>query len=196
MTASVARDSHPSAADHEPMSLVRVRAKAPRTLSVRAKADAFRSTLVDPTFAALQKPAPSKALDGLLEAGFADCIIETGAHVGLIHRRGDAFFFTIDVHGLDRGMHMLVWVSMWDAAIQAMLRGHSLTGASQANAENATVARRLTGTSEPTSILAVPVTIGTTVEAVVELGRFGRTFASGSDLLVLEAMQHMVSRAA
>jgi len=80
-------------------------------------------------------------------------------------------------------------VSMWDAAVQVMLRGRTLVGPSQQCAENSTVARRLGGTSDPVSIIAVPVMVGATVEAVVELGRFGRGFPPGADLFALEAMQ-------
>ena len=57
-------------------------------------------------------------LDARLEVGFGEAILATRAHVGLLHRRGDAFFYTTGVRGLDCGMHMMVWVSMWG-------RGHS-----------------------------------------------------------------------
>jgi hypothetical protein len=192
MTDCVARESLPLDGfdDHVPLSLVRVRSKPARRLQVEPRGDAFRSTLADPTM--LPRPRDTRLpenLDALLQEGFSEAIAETGAQVGLLHRRGDAFLYTTGVHGLDRGMHMMVWVSMWDAAVQVMLRGHTLVGPSQESAENATVARRLGGTIDPASIIAVPVMVGATVEAVVELGRFGRWFPPGADLFTLEAMQ-------
>jgi len=161
---------------------------------VQPRGEAFRSTLVDPTNLAPQRATTlPEDFDARLEEGFGQAIIATRAHVGLVHRRGDAFFYTVGVRGLDRGMHMMVWVSMWDAAIQVMLRGQTLVGWVQLGAEHATVARRLRGTSDPTSIVALPVTVGESVEAVVELGRFGRGFASEAGVQALAAMQRVAA---
>lgn len=173
-------------------------ASVAQELRPRSRLDAFRSTLVDPmlsdpTVAALARSSTiPRSIDAKLQAGFDEMVAETGAQVGLLHRRGDAFFFTIAVHGLDRGMHMLVWVSMWDPAIQTMLRGQALQGPSEKTLEHGTVARRLAGTILPRYVLAVPIVVGACVEAVLELGRVGTAFGPGADLIALEAMQHVV----
>ena len=101
---------------------------------------------------------------------------------------GDAFFYTTGVRGLDCGMHMMVWVSMWDAAIRHMLDRRSLFGSNHESEEHAVVARRLRGASDPGWIVAVPVVVGESVEAVVELGRFGKGFAESALRQTTEAM--------
>ncbi len=160
----------------------------------RTRVDAFRSTLVDPTITALQTTSRlPRDVDGNLEAAFTHAVHEAGAHVGLLHRRGDAFMYTIGVHGLDRGLHMLVWVSMWDPAMQAMLRGQALAGSSEKSVEHATVARRLQSACTPGYVVAVPVMVGDSVEAVVELGRFRSGFAHGAEFQVLATMQDVAS---
>jgi hypothetical protein len=162
--------------------------------SGRTRVDAFRSTLVDPTVTALQtKTSLPRDVDGNLEVAFCHAAEEAGAHVGLLHRRGDAFMYTIGVHGLDRGLHMLVWVSMWDPAMQAMLRGQTLVGSSEKSVEHATVARRLQSACAPGHVVAVPVMVGDSVEAVVELGRFRSGFSRGIEFQVLATMQDVAS---
>lgn len=191
MSVSAARQSQPSLqqADSVPLSLVRVRSKPARRFDVEPRDEAFRSTLEDRAGLALRRPEVLPGdLDARLEAGFGEAILATGAHVGLLHRRGEAFFYTVCVRGLDRGMHMMVWVSMWDAAIRHMLDRRSLFGAKHESDEHAVVARRLRGASDPGWVVAFPVLVCGSVEAVVELGRFGKPF----DPSALDRASHAV----
>jgi len=133
-----------------------------------------------------------ESLDEALELGFLDAVLEVGADVGLLHRRDDAFFYTTAVHGLDRNRHLQVWVSLWDPAIQHGLRGRTLIGSRADSAEAGTVARRLQEERLPVSVIAVPVIVGQSVEAIVELGSMSRSFAPGDELRTLEAMHALI----
>jgi hypothetical protein len=128
------------------------------------------------------------SLEEALEFGFEEAVFEVGAEVGLLHRRDEAFFYTTAVFGLDRSRHLQVWVSLWDPAIQHGLGGRTLLGKRDDSAEAGTVARRLQADHLPISVIAVPVIVGQSVEAIVELGSLSRAFLPGDDRRVLDAM--------
>jgi len=83
---------------------------------------------------------------------------------------------------------MLVWVSMWDPAVQRMLRGHVVVGEKSESLEHGNVSRRLDGKKEPCYVLAMPIQVGSAIEAIVELGRFGAPFAQKAEYHVSEIM--------
>jgi|GEM_PF-4167629 len=106
-----------------------------------------------------------------LQCGFEDAVRITRADVGLLHLCGDAFLYTVAVHGLDTSLHMHVAVSFWDDAMQQVLRGGAVVGRMTDGAPQGAVARRLRAAELPEGVLAVPVMEAGQVEAVVELGR-------------------------
>lgn len=123
-----------------------------------------------------------------LGTAFLEAVRETDADVGLLHRRTDAFLYTLAVHGLDPGMHLRMGVSLWDPAMLRMLQGKTLLGCMDDSVEAATVARRLRHTVLPRFVLALPIVIRECVEAVVELGRYGCPFLRDSRRHAMESM--------
>lgn len=121
--------------------------------------------------------------DASVIAAFRFAVAKTGAQVGLLHRRTDAFLYTTCVHQLDPGLHLCVGLSFWDAAAQQLMREKTVIGASGRSEATAAVARRLrgeTGETEPRYVLAFPVVIDGCVEAVIELGRSDAPFDEGA----------------
>jgi len=126
--------------------------------------------------------------EDMLGSAFFEAVRETEADVGLLHRRTDAFLYTLAVHGLDPGMHLQMGVSLWDPAMLRLLRGKTLLGSVEDSLEAATVARRLQHSILPQFVLALPIIIQECVEAVVELGRFACPFLRDSRRQAMESM--------
>jgi hypothetical protein len=123
-----------------------------------------------------------------LGEAFLQAVRETDADVGLLHRRTDAFLYTLAVHGLDPGMHLRMGVSLWDPAMLRLLQGKTLLGCMDDSVEAATVSRRLRHTVLPRFVLALPIILRECVEAVVELGRYGCPFLRDSRRHAMESM--------
>ena len=147
-------------------------------------------TLPDPGFLL---PAPNSRRPAgwrlALHRGFKEAIRLTRAEVGLLHVCGEAFLFTVAVHGLDAGLHMHVGVSFWDDAMQHVLRGGAVLGTKGQGAEAGAVARRLRASAIPDAVLAVPVLFAGQIEAVLELGRHAKSFREGDDTVAMRAMR-------
>jgi hypothetical protein len=124
-----------------------------------------------------------------LQRGFKEAIRLTRAEVGLLHVCGEAFLFTVAVHGLDPDLHMHIGVSFWDDAMQHVLKGGAVLGAKGDSAEAGSVARRLRASAIPEGVLAVPVMFAGQIEAVLELGRHTNSFRRGDDSVAIRAMR-------
>lgn len=124
-----------------------------------------------------------------LQCGFEDAVRVARADAGLLHLCGDAFLYTVAVHGLDAGLHMHVAVSFWDDAMQQVLRGRAVVGRMTDGAPQGAVARRLRAAEVPEGVLAVPLMGAGQVEAVVELGRLRGAFGPHDEERVAHVMR-------
>ncbi len=131
--------------------------------------------------------------DEIVLAAFRLAIASTDAEVGLLHRRTDAYLYTVDVHHLDPNYHLQVGLSLWDPAVRWVLRNLTVEGAVQDGKEEIAVARRLDGSGDVPFVLAVPVMIGDCIEAVIELGRRGSPFQAGAAQRVVRSIQALVA---
>jgi hypothetical protein len=126
-------------------------------------------------------------------AAFRLAIASTDADVGLLHRRTDAYLYTVDVHRLDPNYHLHVGLSLWDPAVRWVLRNLTVEGELQDGEEEMAVGRRLDGSGEVLFVLSIPVMIGDCIEAVIELGRRGSPFRSGSARHVVRSIRALVA---
>jgi len=160
-------------------------------------AAATADTLPGPAFLLPVRGAPRTAAWRLaLQCGFLDAVRLTRAEVGLLHLCGEAFLFTVAVHGLEPQWHMHVGVSFWDEAMQHVLRGGSVTGCKSDGSAAGAIARRLRATSIPEGVIGVPVLFAGQVEAVMELGRHTEAFRPGDSDVALRAVRSSLQRAA
>lgn len=149
----------------------------------------------------LEQPAPDlpvedsfdTTLDELLDAAFRLAVAKTDADVGLLHRRTDAYLYTVAVHELDARLHLLIGLSLWDPAVMKVMQGKTVVGAAQAGVETATVSRRLENGVAPGYVLAVPVMVGDCVEAVIELGRRHAPFEPDMDRSTMASIHGMLA---
>jgi hypothetical protein len=131
--------------------------------------------------------------DEVVLAAFRLAIATTDADVGLLHRRTDAYLYTVDVHQLDPNYHLHVGLSLWDPAVRWVLRNLTVEGGVQGGEEEMAVGRRLDGSGEVLFVLAIPVMIGDCIEAVIELGRKDSPFSIGSARHVVRSIQALVA---
>jgi hypothetical protein len=126
-------------------------------------------------------------------AAFRLAIATTDADVGLLHRRTDAYLYTVEVHQLDPNYHLHVGLSLWDPAVRWVLRNLTVEGDVQGGEEEMAVGRRLDGSGEVLFVLAIPVMIGDCIEAVIELGRRDSPFSVGCARHVVRTIQALAA---
>lgn len=152
---------------------------------------AAAESLPDPGFLVpASRAARPSGWRSALQRGFHEAARLTRADVGLLHLCGDAYLFTVAVHGLDPTLHMLVAVSFWDDAMQHVLRGGTISGSNGDSMQAGNVARRVQSARVPRYVLSAPLLMDGQVEAVIELGRHDAAFGGSDPLVCTRALRN------
>jgi hypothetical protein len=132
-------------------------------------------------------------IDELLNAAFRFAVASAEAEVGLLHRRTDAYLYTIAVHELDPSYHLQIGLSFWDPAVRWVLCNKAIEGSAEEGEEEFVISRRLSATTPVCFVLAVPVRVGDTIEAVIELGRSGSPFPEGMGQRLRDSLEALAT---
>lgn len=131
--------------------------------------------------------------DEFLNAAFRFAVASAEAEVGLLHRRTDAYLYTIAVHELDPSYHLQIGLSFWDPAVRCVLCNKTVEGSAENGEEELVISRRLSTTPPVGFVLAVPVRVGDTIEGVIELGRSGSPFPEGMGQRLRDSLEALTT---